>query len=55
MFRIPFSLCVATMLGALSASASVWVAAQQYPTRSIRFIVPFPPGGGNDIVGRIVA
>lgn len=26
-----------------------------YPARPIRFIVPFPPGGGNDIVGRIVA
>jgi tripartite-type tricarboxylate transporter receptor subunit TctC len=29
--------------------------AEQYPGRPIRFIVPFPPGGGNDIVGRIVA
>jgi tripartite-type tricarboxylate transporter receptor subunit TctC len=31
------------------------LAAGQYPNRPIRFIVPFPPGGGNDIVGRIVA
>ncbi len=35
-----------------SASAA---AAETYPARPIRFIVPFPPGGGNDIVGRIVA
>jgi len=31
------------------------VAAQQaYPNKAIRVIVPFPPGGSNDIVGRIV-
>jgi tripartite-type tricarboxylate transporter receptor subunit TctC len=26
-----------------------------YPAKTIRMIVPFPPGGGNDIVGRMLA
>jgi tripartite-type tricarboxylate transporter receptor subunit TctC len=28
--------------------------AQQYPNKPIRLIVPFPPGGGVDFIGRIV-
>jgi tripartite-type tricarboxylate transporter receptor subunit TctC len=33
-----------------------WVAPAQaqYPTRSIRFILPFPPGGGTDTMGRAI-
>src|SRR5688572_8420651 len=31
------------------------VAAQDYPTRPITLIVPFPAGGGVDVIGRIVA
>ena len=29
--------------------------AEDYPTRPIRMIIPFPPGGSNDVVGRLVA
>ena len=39
------------MLFALSAMA----AAQDYPNRPVRLVVPFPPGGINDIVGRVIA
>ena len=36
---------------ALAASA----AAQNYPTKPVRMIIPFPPGGGSDVAGRVVA
>jgi len=42
---------------ALSASLVYFGAAsaQQYPTKPIRLMVPFAPGGANDVVARIVA
>lgn len=38
---------------ALSAFGSCF--AQSYPTRSVRVIIPFPPGGTLDTLGRVVA
>jgi tripartite-type tricarboxylate transporter receptor subunit TctC len=39
----------------LLAAASNRALADDYPSRSIRLIIPFPPGGSNDVVGRIIA
>ena len=46
------ALAAGIIAGMLMASAGH---AQNYPDRSVRLVVPFPPAGSNDIVGRVVA
>jgi tripartite-type tricarboxylate transporter receptor subunit TctC len=37
------------------AQVAAQVAAQDYPSKPVRLIIPFPPGGSNDVVGRMIA
>ena len=44
------SIIAAAAAALLSAAAG----AQQYPVKPVRVVIPWPPGGSNDVVGRIV-
>jgi len=47
-----FAILTTVALAALGPSQAL---AQAYPTKPVRLVVPFPPGGSTDIVARIVA
>lgn len=47
------SMLSAALLGSLCISP-VW-AQETYPSKPIRFIVPYPPGGSSDVLARVIA
>lgn len=47
---------IAACFGIAVSSARLAVAqTEKYPSKPVRLIIPFPPGGSNDIVGRMIA
>lgn len=48
------SVVVSALLAALLAFSAPSRSADNYPVRPVRMIIPFPPGGSNDIIGRMI-
>ncbi|MEO7726506.1 MAG: tripartite tricarboxylate transporter substrate binding protein [Burkholderiales bacterium] len=51
--KLAMQCALAALSGAIGIAAPA--AAQQYPSKPVRFIVPFPPGGPTDIMGRLAS
>ena len=50
-----FGIMLALSGGLAVFSATTVLAADSYPSKAVRLIIPFSPGGSNDIIGRMIA
>ncbi len=48
-------MCIRIVTSVAMVMSACVAIAQSYPVRPVRVVIPWPPGGANDIVGRIVA
>lgn len=54
-FLHTFFLSASVLFGTLQAHAQAQSAAQAYPDKPIKWIIPWPPGGGADVFSRLIS
>lgn len=54
MLRTRFAVAAMAALALLASLAAGTAAAQTYPTKPVRLIVTYPPGGSSDLMGRVL-
>src|SRR6187455_627766 len=51
----PAARLICVVLAMLAVAAGGAAQAQNYPSQTVKIVVPFPPGGGVDVVARMIA
>ena len=51
-FRLRNTVSIAALAACVAGTAG---AADLYPAKPVKLVIPFPPGGSNDVVGRVIA